>query len=721
MNIRKSSFYVAIAIIAAFVLIAIFGIGNGVKGVMKMRFGIDIRGGVEAVYQPTGIKEKPTAAQLEAARTSIESRMDAKSIFDREVTIDKNAGNIIVRFPWKSDEKSFNPEQAISELGEAAKLTFRDEKGKIMVDGQDVSSSTVTKDPSTSETVVEITFNAKGTSDFAKATKKLVGKEMGIYMDEKEISSPIVQNEITEGKAIINHMESPAAARDLSEKINSGSLPFSLKTTNYSTISPSLGNDALKAMVTAGILAFFLVCIFMIVYYRLPGAVACLTMTFQMTLQLLALSVPQFTLTLPGIAGIILSLGMAVDANVIISERISEELRDGKSVGQAVKNGYKNAFSSVLDGNLTTAIVAAILMIFGSGTMLSFGYTLLTGVLVNIAVGVFFSKRMLSSLIMRPAFHKSTMFRPKKPTKIVRFSKGRRIVFGAAVVVIIAGSLISYFRGIELDTQFKGGAILRYTYEGEVDTDKVKSNVESLLNRATSVQLTENKATSRKELMLTMAGNGSMSPEQQKQVTESINKLGGAKYELSKTYIVEPYIGKTALKNSAIAIGLAALCIILYVWIRFSILSGLSAGISAIIALVHDVLMVLFVFGVVGIPLNDAFIAVTLTIIGYSINDTIVLYDRIRENMKKRKERGHVIELVDESISETMGRSINTSLTTIVCVGVVLIFSLIYNIDSIIVFALPMLVGLVSGCYSSVCIAGPLWSMWKQHKESGGK
>lgn len=717
MKNKKNNIWFALALIAAFLFLAVFGLGKEVKGAGDMRFGIDIRGGVEAIFEPVGITEAPSGAELEAARNVIESRLDAQKILDREVTVDKSEGHIIVRFPWKSDEKEFNPEEAIAELGETAKLTFRDTEGNILVEGQNVVNSAMVRNKETGKYEVSLQFDSKGAADFAAATDKLVGVPMGIYMDEEMISNPVVQTKITGGEAVINGLDSDVEARELSEKINAGALPFSLATTNYNTISPTLGSNALKAMITAAVVAFSLVCIFMVGYYKLPGAISCLTLVFQMSLQLLALSLPQYTLTLPGIAGLILSVGMAVDANIITSERISEELRKGLSIKQAVKDGYKRAFSSVLDGNITSAAVAVILMIFGSGSMLSFGYTLFTGVLINVLAGVWMSKTMLNAMVQFKAFGKETMFRMKKEKKILQFSAKRKMIFIFTACIILAGTIGSTVNGIKLDTQFTGGVILKYTFEGNIDSEAIDQRVEAILDRPVNVQISKDSVTGQEKLALTLAGNKGITPNEQKQVTETLNSTEGVKYELSETFAVEPYIGKKALENSAIAIIISALFIIIYIWIRFSALSGLSAGVSAVIALMHDVLMVLFVFGIFRIPLNDAFVAVTLTIIGYSINDTIVLYDRIRENINLNAGKTETIAaLVDRSITETIGRSVNTAFTTVLCVFIVYVFAVFYNIESIKVFSLPLLVGMICGCYSSICIAGPIWVAWKEHK-----
>ena len=417
MNIRKYVCVIIMLLIVAITLISVFGIHIGdfnIRGAKEIRFGIDIRGGVEAVYEPKDLDRKPTEQELENARIIMESRLDAKNILDREVTIDKINGQILIRFPWKTDEAEFNPQAAIAELGETARLTFRDPNGNILIEGKDVKESKVEFDPNDNSPVVTLLFNDVGTKLFAEATEKFKGQKISIYMDDTEISSPIVNDVISNGAAIISNIDSKEEAVELSEKINSGSLPFSLMSKNHSTISPTVGEGALDVMVKAGILVYILICVFMILYYRLMGFVACFGILLQLAIQLLMLSIPQITLTLPGIAGMVLSLGMGVDANIIISERIREELKSGKSLGASIDTGYHRAFSAVFDGNITSMIVAIILMIFGSGAMISFGYTLLIGTALNFICGVTVSKHMLKSFSFSKVFRNKAFYGVKE-------------------------------------------------------------------------------------------------------------------------------------------------------------------------------------------------------------------------------------------------------------------------------------------------------------------
>lgn len=706
------------AILVSLILLAIFGAGEQIKGIGQMRYGIDIRGGVEAVFEAEGVDKVPSAEELETAREVLSMRLDSLNITDREVTIDKENGYIIVRFPWKSDEKDFRPEEAIEELGEMAKLTFCDENMNVLLDGSDIDGSTAQRDNSDMGQgyVVALQFTDDGAKQFEQITGDLIGQTLGIYMDGELISNPMVESQISGGQAVISGLESYEEASALSDKINAGALPFSLKTTSFSTISPSMGDGALKVMICSGIIAFLAVCVFMIVVYRLPGVVACISLLLQMIVQLLAVSIPQYTLTLPGIAGVILSLGMAVDANVIIAERIMEELDKGYSVRTSIKNGYKNAFSSVLDGNVTTAVVAVILMIFGSGSMLSFGYTLLVGMILNLIAGVTVSKQLLLSLILLPGWNNEKWFRKKKVLRIRQFYKRKWICVIISSTIFLIGIFACLSKGVKLDTQFTGGVVLNYTVTGTMELEKIASEVEQVTERAVTAQKVEHNTIGENRLELTLAGNGGMTTEELRQITQAVERtVGEGNAALESNYAVEPYIGEKALKNAATAVGLSLIFILLYVAFRFAVISGGAAGVTALMALAHDVLVVFFAFVIAQIPLNDAFVAVILTIIGYSINDTIVVYDRIREN-RKDSVQPDIIELTDRSISQVLSRSVNSSITTGICVLVILIAAIFYRIDSIWEFALPMFFGLLSGCYSSICIASTLWAMWEKHK-----
>jgi protein-export membrane protein SecD len=396
----KATFLIVFLISAFLLYASLSGLKIGdfeLKGGNEMRYGIDIRGGVEATFAPKDLGRTPTNEELDSIKLILESRMDSANITDREIAVDKTNGAVIVRFPWQSKDKDFDAEKAVTELGETALLTFKDPSGAVVLNGNDVKKS-IAQIGSDGKYQVVLELTEVGTTKFSTATGNLIGKKISIYMDNNLISAPTVQSKITTSIAQITNIGSLAEATSLSNKINSGSLPFSMVVNNLNIISPTLGSSALSVMVTAGLLAFILVCIFMLFYYRLPGLVACIALMLQVAGQLLALSIPQFTLTLPGIAGIILSIGMGVDANVIVSERIKEELNSGKTLRSSIDSGFHRAFTSVFDGNITVMIVSIMLIIFGSGSMLSFGYTLLCGVLMNFVAGVTASRLMIRSL-----------------------------------------------------------------------------------------------------------------------------------------------------------------------------------------------------------------------------------------------------------------------------------------------------------------------------------
>ena len=413
MKTSKNVFFIVFLITAALFYVAFFGLHLGslnLKGADEMRFGIDIRGGVEATYKPKNLDRAPTADELDSAKSVIETRMDAQNISDREVNVDKNNGTVIVKFPWKSDEADFDAQKAISELGETALLTFKDPDGNVVLQGADITKSYATFSQQYGCFVVALEMSAEGKTKFAEATGRLINQKISIYMDNTLISDPTVNQQINDGSAVITNQKDEATAKDLASKINSGALPFSMIASDALIITPTLGMNALHVMVLAGEIAFALVCLFMLLYYRLPGFVACIALMLQVVGQLLALSIPQFTLTLPGIAGVILSIGMGVDANVIVSERIKEELNSGKTLRSSIDAGFHRAFSSVFDGNITVIIVAIVLIILGSGSMLSFGYTLLCGVIMNFVAGVTASRLMIRSLSEFKGLQKPALF-----------------------------------------------------------------------------------------------------------------------------------------------------------------------------------------------------------------------------------------------------------------------------------------------------------------------
>ncbi|MDD4688719.1 MAG: protein translocase subunit SecD [Eubacteriales bacterium] len=714
--------WIVIAVILLTAYLSVFGAKIGklkVPSAEDMRFGIDIRGGVEATYVPKNFDGVPTSAQLDAAKAVIETRCDAQNILDREIKVDLVNKSIFVSFPWKSDEKEFKADKAIKELGETALLTFRDPQGNILLEGKNVKKASAGHDPQTGAPVVELKFDKEGSKLFEQATGMLVGQQMAILMDDVMISNPSVTEKIVGDGAVITGLENTEAAMALASKINSGSLPFALESKDYNAISPTMGSKALDVMVQAGILALLIIGLFMIIYYRLPGFVAVFALLLQIAGQLLALSVPQFTLTLPGIAAVILSIGMGVDANIITAERIKEEIADGKSVRAAIDAGFHKAFSSVFDGNITVIIVAIMLMVFGSGTMLSFGYSLLTGVLLNFLCGVLASKLMLRSLGQHKMFRKTWLYGSgKKKDKVINFYKNRKIYFIISFVVIAIGVASMFINGTQFDIEFKGGSLLTYTYTDQVDVAKAERVAEDSLGMDIGVQTKQDIASNETKLVISLSEKEKIASADQEKLSNALAEAFPKNdIKIADVRVVEPSIGKRFAVDSSKAIIFSIVLIILYVWYSFRKVSGLSAGVSGIVALFHDVLIVFLTFVIFKMPVNESFISAALTILGFSINDTIVIYDRIRENKRKAGSKEPIEEIVDKSITQSISRSVNTNLCTLLSIVIVYVFAYIQDISSIKTFALPMIFGIISGCYSTICIAGPLWTGWQKRKE----
>ena len=457
-RVSKPVFFIVAILILALSYFAIFGYSTQygdvkttvIKGVNDIRWGIDIKGGVEATFKPAGDVDA-TDEEMEAAKAVIETRLVSSNITDYELYADSASDRIIVRFPWKEDEKNFDPEKAIEEISATAQLTFRpgnsyatterDAKGamvyktptgeteEILMDGSNVQKAQPMIDNSEGVSKYVVSLELKDASKFAEITKNYLNKTVSIWMDDIMLSAPTVQTEIKDGKASITGNFTMSEATDLANKINAGALPFKLETVGFGTISPTLGSSSLMAMAYAGIAAVILIAILMIVIYRLPGFIATITLIGQVGLMLASVSgffpvFSSFTMTLPGIAGLILSIGMGVDANIITAERIREELRSGKTLDTAISRGSKSSFSAIFDGNVTSIIVALILLlvfgptnilsvIFGqstTGTIYSFGYTLLMGIIANFIMGVFASRLMLKSISGFKIFRKKFLY-----------------------------------------------------------------------------------------------------------------------------------------------------------------------------------------------------------------------------------------------------------------------------------------------------------------------
>ena len=759
--------FVVAILIVVFSLTAIFGVSYQygdtkniyIKGASDIRFGIDIRGGVDVTFMPAGDVDA-TPEQMTAAKTVIEDRLVGLGITDYESYVDSNKDRIIVRFPWKTGEADFNPQTAIDEIGTTAKMVFRKGStadGEEILSGDDVTSANAAYNE-TEGWVVQLKFNSAGAAAFADATTEQAANNgtISIWLDDENISTATVDEAITGGEAIIKGNFDQDSASALANQINSGALPFALSAESYSTISPSLGAKSLEVMVLAGIIAFALVAVMMIVRYRLPGTIATISLFGQVVATLAVVSgyftvFPGSTLTLPGIAGIILGIGMGVDANVITAERIKEELAKNKTLPAAVKSGFKMGLTPIIDGNVTIVIVAAILMgAFGptdgfwakvfnpiffwfgpstAGTVYSFGFTLLTSVLLNFVFGVWATRVMIRGAVHCKALRNPWLYGGKKDgtaeykTPHINFIGNRKkfYTFSCALIAIVLVFCAVF--GVKMDVEFKGGSMVTLSYEGDVDLPSLKSEIGSQLGQSDLTLQTGSDISGNQTLTVTLPGSQTLTTEQLDDMLTAINEAHPENnFEQNEVSNVNATIGKEFLFKSLVALVAACVLILAYVAFRFRKIGGLKAGSTAIVALLHDMFVVFGVFVILRIPLNGNFIAAVLTILGYSINDTVVISDRTRENraLYSKKQMG-LAELVNLSVNQSFSRSLMTSITTCLALGVVCVVSVIYRLDSIYTFAFPLLFGMVSGVYSTICIATPLWVDWKSKKKAAKK
>ena len=732
-----------------------------IKGVDEIRWGIDIQGGVNATFEPVDGYDA-TNDEMDAAKAVIEQRLVSLNITDSEVYVDYTKDRVIVSFPWQAGEQDFDPEAAISELGETAVLTFREgtsEDGEEVLTGTDVENAEVQQyqnpDTGNIEYVVALELDSEGTEKFAEATTELAGTgQISSWMDDEIISSPTVENAITDGNAQITGNFTYDSAKDLADTINAGSLPFNLTTSSTNIISATLGEGARTAMVIAGIIAFVIVSIYMIAIYKLSGFVAAIALFGQIVGSIACVSgffgnIESFTLTIPGIAGIILSIGMGVDANVITSERIKEELLNGKTLNGAIEMGYKRAWSAVFDGNITVIFVAVILMgafgptdslfatilqpiffMFGAstaGSIYSLGYTLLVGIIFNFVCGIFCSRLMLSSLSKFKVFKKHKFYGvPDDPekiekvkerkSKVLKVNSHNKLFYKISCGLIAVFIILTVVIGLNVAIEFKGGTIITYTYSGEIDTNQVSDVVSEVLGEEATVTKGENFSSDDQTIMISLSSQEGISNERQDELRTAMEtEFADNNIELLESNDIAASNGSEFFFKCLVACAFAAVITIIYIGFRFRKIGGLSAGCFAVLALVHDMIMVYGCFVIFRFDIDANFMAVLLTIMGYSINATIIIYDRIRENRKLYGNKMPIDDLVDLSITQTLGRSVHTTVTTVLAMSTVCIVCLICDITSIMSFSFPLIIGMATGVYSSNCIAPTLWVLWQKH------
>lgn len=692
-----------LAILGFVVYTAAAGLGSDHSGsINDIALGLDLRGGVSITYEAQG---DPTSQEMEDAKNKLERRVTDKST-EAQVYME-GSNRITVDIPGATDANA-----VLEELGKPGSLVFctdsSDPEGTKVIDGNQVKDAqpAMTKDNGSYNYQVSLTLTDEGREAFSKATEELASSRGRIYImyDNEVISAPSVNEHIDSAMCSITGMESYESASSLASSIRIGALPVELKEIRSTVVGAKLGQDAVRTSLLAGVIGLILVFIFMIAYYRLPGAVASLALVMYTSLIIVLISAFKevITLTLPGIAGIILGIGMAVDANCIIFARIREEIGSGRSVQSAIEAGFSKAFSAILDGNVTTLIAAAVLWFLGSGTVKGFAQTLALGIVVSMFTALVVTKTLMRSFYAI-GLQNEKMYGQTKEVKVLNFVGKRKICYIASVAVIVIGLVIAGVHGINgyafnYSLDFVGGSSTSVTFNENRTIEELEKEVKPIVSEITGdndIQMTP-VADSNEVVIRTRT----LTLEERTALYDSLAENFGVDEDQIQTENISATVSSEMKSSAIIAVLVAAVFMLLYVWIRFK---DLSFGASSVVPLLHDVMVLLAFYAVLRWSVSNTFIACMLTLVGYSINATIVVFDRIRENIQLTKE--NLAETVNRSISQTLSRSINTSLTTLIMVVVLYIL----GVTSIKEFALPLVVGVICGCYSSVCIAGSLW------------
>jgi len=701
----------SLLIIAGSVYIAFTGIGSDKVGsAEEINLGLDLAGGISITY--TTVKEDPTDQEINDTLYKLNQRITDSGYTEGEVYLE-GSDRINIDIPNVSD-----PNQVLEELGEPGDLKFIDTEGVIAITGSDVKDANAAKDSDGLGYIVILDLNAEGSDKFGVATAANIGKPIYIVYNGEVIMSPTVQSAITGGTATISGMNTIEEANDLATYIRIGALPLELVELRSNVVGAKMGQDAINSSVKAAFVGISIVFLFMISFYRLPGIAATIGLVFYAALMIMLLSLFNITLTLPGIAGMILSVGMAVDANVIIFSRIKEEIGLGKTLRASVKAGFRKATSAILDGNITTLIAATVLYIMGTGTIRGFAQTLALGIIISMFTALVVTRIILTSFVNIGISNKA-LYGIGHKVRVFDIIERKRLWFGISISIIAIGLIFlpihqgTNDQALNYDIEFIGGTSTLVT-TGEVLFDSPEALQEGVKD---IVVETTGDETPQMNVVKGIDGQGQFVIKTKTLTTDTGVMLREAlieELEITAADIESESISATISsemsRDAIIAVIVASIGILIYVTFRFH---DFRFGVAAVIALIHDVFIVFAVYSVLYIPVNNSFIAAMLTIVGYSINDTIVLFDRVRENQKSMK-RGDYRGVINKSISQTISRSINTSLTTFIMVFVLNLM----GVASIKEFALPLMVGIISGTYSSIFVASPLWYMFKKKEEA---
>lgn len=718
---------------------AVEGIGTEKAGAASgIKLGLDLAGGVSITYQVVG-EENPSKEDMADTIYKLQKRVEKYST-EAQVYQEGN-DRISIEIPGVSDanaileelgkpgslfflsetdpEGGLNYTATMDENGELVYIMLRD-ISELQADGSTVLAGTDVKDARAgsindnmqgSQFGVDLTMTQEGTKKFADATRKAYekGESIAIYYDNEIISAPMVNAAITDGNAQITGSFTFEEADMLASTIRIGGLKLELEELRSNVVGAQLGSAAISTSLKAAAVGFGLVVIFMIAVYWLMGVAAGLALAIYTAMIVVLLNLFEITLTLPGIAGIILSIGMAVDANVIIFARIREELATGKTVQSAVKIGFEKAFSAILDGNVTTLIAALVLGFIGSGTIKGFAQTLGLGIVVSMFTALVITKSIMKAMYAA-GLKKVSLYGIGKESKAIAFLSRRKVFFAVSLAIIAAGFIVmgvnksSGGSALNYSLEFVGGTSTNVTFNEDMTIEKIDQDIVPLIEAITgdgNVQTQKVAGTNEvifKTRTLTVA--------EREQFKDTMVNNFSADAEKITAETISSTISSEMQSDAVVAILVATACMLLYIWFRFK---DIRFGASAVLALVHDVLVVLAFYAAAKVSVSSTFIACMLTIVGYSINATIVIFDRIRENMALMGKKDSLEDVVNDSVSKTLSRSIFTSLTTFFMVASLYIF----GVTSIREFALPLMVGIVCGTYSSVCITGALWYVFR--------
>jgi len=733
---------VLVLLIAGFGYMTIFGVGTEKTGAASdIKLGLDLSGGVSITYQAVG-EEKPSSTDMSDTIGKLKKRVENYSTESQ--VYQEGDDRINIEIPGVTDANSIleelgkpgslyfiyqydsegNPNYQMVDIKENGKPDYEFVEGKdidsLIADGSVVCTGTDIKaaeaggqkdDMGNVSYVVSLTLNDEGAKKFAEATAKAAVNHdtIMIYYDGDDVSVPSVKNSIPNGMAVIDGMADYDEAENLASTIRIGGLKVELEELRSNVVGAQLGSEAISKSLVAGAVGLAIVIVFMCVVYFVPGFAASLALLLYTVLMVVCLDLFDITLTLPGIAGIILSIGMAVDANVITFARIREEIASGKTVKSAIQIGYQKALSAIVDGNVTTLIAGVVLLIFGSGSIKGFAQTLILGIVLSMITALFITKYTMQALYAI-GIQKEKWYGKAKDRKIVDFLGKKYLFIAISAAVIVAGFVgmgihsAKGEHGLNFSLEFLGGTSTNVTFNEDMSLADIDSKVVPYIEQITgdgNVQAT--KVQGSNEVIFKTR---TLSNDEREQFNQAMEENFGVDEVNIQAETISATIGKEMKKDAWISIAVAIVLMLLYIWVRFK---DLRFGASSVICLLHDVLVVLAFYAIARVSVGSTFIACMLTLVGYSINATIVIFDRIREALKGLKKNADLQEVVNKCVNQTLSRSIFTSLTTFIMVACLYA----NGVSSIKEFALPLMIGIICGAYSSVCIASALWYILK--------